>query len=70
MDHPTCWQRHVAGLPPHIRLAHQMANPFHSLFVEAVMHSESNEETLQHLHEKDKMARWFSVKIDEKCPEL
>jgi hypothetical protein len=47
-----------------------MANPFHSLFVEAVMHSESNEETLQHLHEKDKMARWFSVKIDEKCPEL
>jgi hypothetical protein len=47
-----------------------MANPFPSLFVEAVMHSESNEQTLQRLHEKDKLARWFSVKMDEECPEL
>jgi hypothetical protein len=47
-----------------------MADPFPSLFVDAVMHSESNEETLQRLHEKDKLARWFSVKMEEECPEL
>jgi len=47
-----------------------MPNPFPSLFVEAVMHSETNAQTLQRLHEKDKLARWFSVKMDEDCPEL
>jgi len=47
-----------------------MPNPFPSLFVEAVMHSESNKQLLQRLHEKDKFARWFSVKTDEESPEL
>jgi hypothetical protein len=47
-----------------------MPNPFPSLFVEAVMHSESNVEILKRLHEKDKFARWFSVKMDEEPPEL
>lgn len=70
LDHPTCWQNHVTPMPPHIRLGHQIANPFPSLFVEAVTHSESNKHTLKRLHEKDKLARWFSVTTEEENPEL
>jgi hypothetical protein len=49
---------------------HQIPNPFPSLFVEAVIHSERNESTLQDLHERDKLARWFSVKTNAEGPEL
>jgi hypothetical protein len=50
-----------------------MVDPFASLFVEAVTHSERDEERLRQLHESDKVSRWFSVKIDNKedeSPEL
>lgn len=47
-----------------------MADPFPTLFVEAVTHSEKEESKLRALHGKDKFARWFSVNVEKEGPQL
>ncbi|KAH7419435.1 hypothetical protein BKA64DRAFT_699467 [Cadophora sp. MPI-SDFR-AT-0126] len=69
-EHPTCWQQHVNHDIAHLRDTHKIIDPFPSLFVEAATHSEKDKAILKRLHEEDRFARWFSVKLGGEDPEL
>ncbi|PVH79158.1 hypothetical protein DL98DRAFT_632761 [Cadophora sp. DSE1049] len=69
-EHETCWQKHVDRDDPEDRHKHQIVDPFPSMFVDVVTHSEISKERLKRLHEEDESARWFSVKLGEEEPEL
>ncbi|MAD87352.1 MAG: hypothetical protein CL912_30710 [Deltaproteobacteria bacterium] len=53
-----------------MRDTHRIIDPFPPLFVEAATHSEKDKAILRRLHEEDRFARWFSVKLGGEDPEL
>src|SRR5688572_13912385 len=45
-QHSTCWREHVERVNPRKRHKHQKVDPFHAIFIDAVMKSETNEQRL------------------------
>jgi len=62
MDHASCWEAH---LPPieDLRKEHKKVDQLPQIYVNAVTYSEPDPEKQRDLHDEDRIAQWFVVKL-------
>ncbi|KAH0565196.1 hypothetical protein GP486_001412 [Trichoglossum hirsutum] len=61
-SHPTCWDAHLPGYEG-LRGLHQMIDQLPEIYVNAVTYSEPDPRVQRDLHDGDRIAEWFVVKV-------